>query len=99
VLLWLAEANMTALRRLQLAAEEGDSALILIRPASAARQPSPAVLRLALAARTGGVSVRIVKRRGPPLTTPLVIDFPSHHALVCALPARSGPSGIHAGHP
>lgn len=76
VVLWLAEADMGALRRLQLAAEESATPLILIRPEGVARQPSPAVLRLALAARSGGVEVRILKRRGPLLATPVAVDLP-----------------------
>lgn len=76
VVLWLAEADMGALRRLQLAAEESATPLILIRPESVARQPSPAVLRLALAARSGGVDVRILKRRGPLLAMPVAVDLP-----------------------
>lgn len=76
VLLWLADADMGALRRLQLAAEENATPLVLLRPDSLVRQPSPAVLRVALAARPGGVDVRILKRRGPPLATSISIDLP-----------------------
>jgi cell division inhibitor SulA/protein ImuA len=76
VLLWLADADMGALRRLQLAAEENSTPLVLLRPDSLARQPSPAALRLALTARPGGVEVRILKRRGPPLTDSIAIDLP-----------------------
>ena len=76
VLLWLAAADMGALRRLQLAAEESATALILIRPANLAAQPSPAVLRIALAGRCGGLEVRLLKRRGPQLAGPLAIDLP-----------------------
>jgi len=76
VLLWLAEADMGALRRLQLAAEQSGTPLILIRPADCAGQPSPAVLRLALTARDGGVELRILKRRGPQPAGPLAIDLP-----------------------
>ena len=76
VLLWLGQADMGALRRLQLAAEASATPLILVRPASVAGQPSPAVLRLGLAARNGGVDVRILKRRGPQLADPLAIDLP-----------------------
>ena len=76
ILLWLADADMGALRRLQLAAEESATTLILIRPASAASQPSPAVLRVALASCSGGLELRILKRRGPQLAGPLGIDLP-----------------------
>lgn len=76
VLLWLADADMAALRRLQLAAEESTTPLILIRPAGVAHQPSPSALRLALSPRRGGVEVRILKRRGPQLAMPLSLDLP-----------------------
>jgi protein ImuA len=76
VVLWLADADMGALRRLQLAAEESATPLILIRPESVAHQPSPAVLRLALAASSRGVEVHILKRRGPLLGMPLTVDLP-----------------------
>ena len=76
VLLWLAEADLGALRRLQLTAEENATPLFLLRPDSLARQPSPAALRLALAARPGGVEVHILKRRGPPLLHPIPVDLP-----------------------
>ncbi|MDW8479588.1 MAG: DNA lesion error-prone repair protein ImuA [Xanthomonadales bacterium] len=47
---WIGEADFAALRRLRLAAAEGGSAAVLLRPEAAARLPSPAALRLRLAA-------------------------------------------------
>lgn len=76
VLLWLAEADMAALRRLQLAAEDSATPLILLRPAQVASQASPAVLRLALRADQGGLQVRVLKRRGPLLAAPLHLPLP-----------------------
>ena len=76
VLAWLPQARAATLRRLQLAAEESATPLVLLRPDSLVRQPSPAVLRLALAALPGGVDVRILKRRGPPLAASISIDLP-----------------------
>ena len=76
VLLWLAEADMAALRRLQLAAEDSATPLILLRPASVASQASPAVLRLGLSADRGGLQVRVLKRRGPMLTAPVHLALP-----------------------
>jgi cell division inhibitor SulA/protein ImuA len=97
VVMWLAEADNSALRRLQLAAEESATALILIRPASFASQPSPAVLRLALAARDGGVDVRILKRRGPQLAGPVGIDLPDHPSH--SAPLHPSPRPSHAALP
>lgn len=76
VLLWLADADMGALRRLQLAAEESGTPLILLRPESAAHQPSPAVLRLALSPCRGGIAIHILKRRGPQLAEPVRLELP-----------------------
>jgi hypothetical protein len=55
-----------SLRRLQLATERGRTAGFLFRPSRAARQASPAALRLALAplANGDGVSIELLKSRG-----------------------------------
>ncbi|MGJ8668284.1 MAG: translesion DNA synthesis-associated protein ImuA [Oceanococcus sp.] len=64
VLAWHDTRCMTSLRRLQLAAESGGSRLFLFRPAAAAKQASPAVLRLFLEPAQAGLSIRILKSRG-----------------------------------
>jgi protein ImuA len=46
VLLWLPRVQATALRRLQVLAQDGSALAFLMRPASAAAQSSPAPLRL-----------------------------------------------------
>ena len=74
VLSWLGKADMAALRRLQLAAEESRTPLFLFRPASAAQQPSPAVLRLRLEDAHGQLAVHVFKRRGPLLDEPVLIQ-------------------------
>ena len=77
LLLWQ-DARADALRRLHLeAARAGDTLFVMLRPLSAARQPSPAVLRVALYPVPGGVSLDIVKRRGPARSEPLTLDLPS----------------------
>lgn len=60
VLGWCQRADDKTLRRLQVAAETGQALAFLFRPLAAARNPSPAALRLQL--ETGGV--RILKCRG-----------------------------------
>ena len=62
VLCWLPDADDRALRRLQVAAETGQTLAFAYRPASAALNPSPAALRIALDA--GPAQVRILKCRG-----------------------------------
>lgn len=57
--------DMRALRRLQLAAQTGNSLFALLRPASARIHNSPAALRLALTPRErGAVDIDILKQRG-----------------------------------
>ncbi len=73
VLAWLPHAPMAALRRLQHAAARQGGLLWAFRPLAVQHQASPAVLRLAVqAAPVGeGVQVRVLKRRGPPVPTPV----------------------------
>ena len=60
VLAWLPQVRPEQLRRLQMAAQNFQQLLFVMRPLAAQQEASPAVLRL-------------LKRRGPPLTTPLVL--------------------------
>lgn len=67
VLAWTRTVEFKTLRRLQLAAEAGDSACILFRPPQAAQESSPAALRLKLepvAGETPRLAVHILKRHG-----------------------------------
>lgn len=75
LLCWLPRARPEALRRLHLAAQGHDTLCFVLRPATAAQQASPAPLRLALAPVPGGLSVHILKRRGPACAEPLHIVF------------------------
>lgn len=66
------------LRRLQLAAREGDAWGVLFRPESAAATASPAELRLLLEPVAGDaerLDVRVLKRRGGWPTDPLPLRF------------------------
>lgn len=65
VLLWAGAIVDRDLRRLQLAAEQGEALLFLLRPASQAAAASPAALRLHLSAGPcGALQVEILKSRG-----------------------------------
>ncbi|MDD5329716.1 MAG: translesion DNA synthesis-associated protein ImuA [Sulfuricella sp.] len=75
VLAWLPGADERALRRLQLAAESGGACGLLFGSARDAVRSSPAALRLQLERAPRGLAVRILKRRGGPVTAPLVLDF------------------------
>ena len=86
VMAWLPQAQSAALRRLQLAAVQQQQLLWVFRPASAASQASPALLRLLVqglalpgdTAGAPGMQVQILKRRGPPLAQGL--DLPGCHS-------------------
>ena len=64
VLAWVQSADETALRRLQLAAEEGQCWAVLFRPPEALNQRSPAALRIRLMRADGLTQVKILKCRG-----------------------------------
>lgn len=104
VALWSGRVDNAALRRLQLAAEESATPLFLYRPGSVAGSPSPAALRLQLLARSDGLGVVILKRKGPITHKLLRLALPArlrrgpaHNALDSLTPARPGPAGIHPG--
>jgi protein ImuA len=106
VLAWLpARLPADAMRRLQLAAQAHEGPAFVLRSAEAARQASPAPLRLALsAAAPDWLRVQVLKRRGPPLAQPLLLEL----APVLAAPAagrigqrapREVRAGAHGGAP
>ncbi|HEX5419467.1 MAG TPA: translesion DNA synthesis-associated protein ImuA [Gammaproteobacteria bacterium] len=80
VLAWLHAANDTALRRLQLAAEECACGLMLFRPLAAMKLRSPAAMRLHVTRQGAGFRVEILKCRGG---RPMRVDLacPSGTAL------------------
>jgi cell division inhibitor SulA/protein ImuA len=64
VLLWPRSLDDQASRRLQLAAEKGESWAIAFRPAAARNEPSAAALRIELQSGSTGTHVNILKSRG-----------------------------------
>jgi hypothetical protein len=62
VLCWPQQADDRALRRLQVAAETGQTLAFAYRPLEAALNPSPAALRIAVEGRPA--QVRVIKCRG-----------------------------------
>ena len=74
VLAWAQAADQTALRRLQLAAEEARCWAVLFRPDTALQQRSPAALRLRLTRDAAVIRVEILKCRG---ARPAVVQI--HH--------------------
>jgi protein ImuA len=85
VVLWQPNVRTESLRRLNLAAQTTDTWLWLVRPFSCRTDASPAPLRIALRPALGGVSLEIVKRRGPQLHNTLFIplaDMPAGHKFL-----------------
>ncbi len=79
ILAWLPlKLGADALRRLQIAAQAQDGPVFVFRDAQARSQPSPAPLRLLLQpAGVDGLSLRLLKRRGPSLDRSLRLTLPS----------------------
>lgn len=99
VLSWLAVPDHQSLRRLQLAVEGRRTTAFLFRPAFAARDFSPAPLRLSLESAAGRLAVQVLKRRGALLTRPVPLDIqrPTRNdAVVRPLSAESAAAGIPA---
>ena len=93
VLIWLNQVRPGALRRLQVLAQAGESAIWVFRPAQALRESSPAVLRLGLEpASADALSILFHKRRGPlresPLLLPLADPLQAGRASVRPLPVQ-----------
>jgi len=85
VVLWQSNVRAESLRRLNLAAQSTDTWLWLMRPLSAASDASPSPLRIALRPALGGVSVDIIKRRGPHCESPIFVplaDMPAGRQLL-----------------
>jgi hypothetical protein len=92
VLAWLPpRLRAERLRRLQLAAQAHDGPAFVLRELAAQQRPTAAPLRLALRpAGADRLELRLLKRRGPPLDTPLLLELPpvlSEHRAP-AVPAR-----------
>ncbi|TDU28745.1 cell division inhibitor SulA [Panacagrimonas perspica] len=72
VLLWIEKADAHALRRLQLAAEESDSCVLLYRSERYAAESTPSALRLRIWRQNAAPQVEVLKCRGArPLPIPL----------------------------
>jgi protein ImuA len=82
------------LRRLQAAAQTAPGPVFLFRELPAQFQPSPAPLRLLLLARPQQqLSVQVLKRRGPVLVRPNVLDLPKPMvAIRLSSPGAHGPA-------
>jgi protein ImuA len=75
LIFWTQYAKASSLRRLHLAAQLSETLFVMVRPLAAAQDSSPALLRLALRPSADGLTVDIVKRRGPARAEPLSIPL------------------------
>ncbi len=76
VLAWLPDARSAHLRRLQIAAHAHNKLLFVFRTPRAQQESSPAPLRLLLEgtlSEAGNLLVHVLKRRGPPLASPVLL--------------------------
>ena len=90
VMAWLPDARSAHLRRLQIAAHTHNKLLFVFRPLRAQHESSPAPLRLQLEgaiSEEGNLLVHVLKRRGPPLAAPILLD--TRPARLSALLAAS----------
>src|SRR5258708_26042145 len=90
LLAWFRHARYEELRRLAVAAEASRAFVVLFRPSTAANEPSPAGLRLALEPVGEELFVKILKRRGAPVVAPIQLPVKRPvHALGRPAPQRS----------
>jgi protein ImuA len=73
------DGDFRALRRLQLLAARHRVLVFVLRELACAQAPSPAALRLQLAAIDGRLQVTILKRRGRPMLNPIVLQLQPQH--------------------
>ena len=96
VLSWFSRAPADKpCRRLQLAAEQGRNLGFLLRPDSGYASSTPFSLRLGLTPVVGGIEVRILKRRGPPVEAPVVLRR-NDDVVVSPLPAAPAARRVRA---
>ncbi|NLB57582.1 MAG: translesion DNA synthesis-associated protein ImuA, partial [Gammaproteobacteria bacterium] len=91
VLCWPLKADDRALRRLQVAAEAGRTLGFATRPLEAARNPSPAALRIAIDAAPS--QLRVLKCRGG-LAPPRPMPLPLEPGMPVAAAGVGGPSAV-----
>lgn len=94
VLVWGGRWETAALRRLQLAARSGGAMALLFRKEAAAREASPAVLRLLVRPSRAGMEVTVHKQRGGRAGAVLNLRIPDQPRMPPDRPALSGPARV-----
>jgi protein ImuA len=64
-----------SLRRLHLAAQQGETLFFIMRPLASETDASPAPLRLSVRPASGGIDIGFVKRQGPQRDEPLFLPM------------------------
>ena len=95
LLFWPGSPSDQRLRRLQLAAQDGDTLVFVFTGTAAAAHASPSPLRLRLAGKKDSLCIDVFKRRGGIMARPLLLDVSSEPAAVLRRPALT-PSGTPA---
>ena len=99
VLFWPAALSEQRLRRLQVAAQEGETLAFLFTNTARSAQPSPAPLRIRVSSAGARLRLDVFKRRGGVVSTPLLLDVTmdrgpahDHPPDTPAMNKRVGPS-------
>ena len=99
ILFWPATLGEQRLRRLQVAAQEGEALAFLFTTAARSAQPSPAPLRIRVSPAGARLRVDVFKRRGGVMSAPLLLDVAAdgrtvhdHPPGTPAMNKRGGPS-------
>jgi len=88
LLLWQPHIRAESLRRLLLAAQSAETLFFLFRPIASAQDASPATLRLTVRPATNGVSIEVIKRKGPIRSGTLTIAVQPSPILLSPHPRR-----------
>jgi SOS-response cell division inhibitor, blocks FtsZ ring formation len=75
LIFWQEAIRAESLRRLQLAARSGHTLFFVVRPLIRATDPSPAELRLTVRPSAEGVTVEVIKRKGPSMAGNVTIEL------------------------
>jgi protein ImuA len=75
LILWQNHIRAESLRRLLLATQSSETLFFVMRPLASAQDASPATLRLGIRSVEGGISVELIKRKGPMPAEPLLIPM------------------------
>lgn len=89
LLFWQTHVRAESLRRLHLAAQASEIVFWMLRPLTAARDSSPAPLRLGLRPAHGGVQIDLLKRRGPQCLQPFFLPLAGMPAGPSHLPSST----------